>query len=97
MASIRRIRSSACFLGLLVAGAGNGILHAALGRQAVASAVPADRSAAQNTARYLGRHRDLQSARSRFSGSATTFSRLYAIWDTAVLVTSGSAMYGVQP
>lgn len=43
--------------GLFLAGAANGILNAALGRQAVAS-VPADRTAmgsgANNTARYLG-------------------------------------------
>jgi MFS family permease len=43
--------------GLFLAGAANGLLNAALGRQAVAS-VPADRSAmgsgANNTARYLG-------------------------------------------
>lgn len=43
--------------GLLVAGAGSGVLNAALGREAVAS-VPADRAAmgsgANNTARYLG-------------------------------------------
>ena len=43
--------------GLFVAGAANGLLNAALGRQAVAS-VPADRTAmgsgANNTARYLG-------------------------------------------
>jgi MFS family permease len=43
--------------GMLVAGAANGVLNAALGRQAVAT-VPADRAAmgsgANNTARYLG-------------------------------------------
>src|SRR5919199_4782820 len=43
--------------GLLVAGAANGVLNAALGRQAVAS-VPADRAAmgsgANNTARFVG-------------------------------------------
>ena len=43
--------------GLLVVGAANGLLNAALGRQAVAC-VPADRAAmgsgANNTARYLG-------------------------------------------
>ena len=43
--------------GLLVAGAANGVLNAALGRQAVAS-VPAERAAmgsgANNTARYAG-------------------------------------------
>jgi hypothetical protein len=43
--------------GLLVAGAANGVLNAALGRQAVAS-VPAERAAmgsgANNTARYVG-------------------------------------------
>jgi hypothetical protein len=43
--------------GLLVAGAFNGVVNAALGRQAVAS-VPADRAAmgsgANNTARYVG-------------------------------------------
>jgi len=43
--------------GLLVAGAANGVLNAALGRQAVAS-VPTDRAAmgsgANNTARYVG-------------------------------------------
>src|SRR5919199_394349 len=45
--------------GLLVAGAANGVLNAAMGRQAVAS-VPADRGAmgsgANNTARYVGPH-----------------------------------------
>lgn len=84
--------------GLLVAGAANGMLNAALGRQAVAS-VPANRAAmgsgANNMARYVGSaigiavvtvlvtHADASSGTGVVSG-----------WNVAVLVTAGFSLLG---
>jgi MFS family permease len=85
--------------GMLIAGAANGILNSALGRQAVAS-VPADRSAmgsgANNTARYLGSaigltvYAILITHVSAASGSAGLLSG----WNTAVLFSVAVSLLG---
>jgi MFS family permease len=84
--------------GMFLAGAANGILNAALGRQAVAS-VPPDRSAmgsgANNTARFLGSASGLTIcavilAHAGASGPAGLFSG----WNTAVLVSVGFSVSG---
>jgi MFS family permease len=82
--------------GMFLAGAANGILNAALGRQAVAS-VPADRSAmgsgANNTARYLGSATGLTVCAvliTHASGAAGLLSG----WNTAVLVTTAFSLLG---
>lgn len=85
--------------GLLLAGAANGILNAALGHQAVAS-VPADRSAmgsgANNTARYLGSATGLTlcAVIITHAGKASGAAGLLAGWNSAVLVTVGFSLLG---
>lgn len=85
--------------GMFLAGAANGILNAALGRQAVAS-VPADRSAmgsgANNTARYLGSATGLTvcTVILTHSGAASGAAGLLAGWNIAVLVTAGFSLLG---
>ncbi len=85
--------------GMLLAGAANGILNAALGRQAVAS-VPADRSAmgsgANNTARYLGSATGLTICVVivTHAGATSGVAGLLAGWNSAVLVTVGFSLLG---
>lgn len=85
--------------GMLLAGAANGILNAALGRQAVAS-VPADRSAmgsgANNTARYLGSATGLTICAIiiTHAGATSGVEGLLAGWNSAVLVTVGFSLLG---
>ncbi len=85
--------------GLLVAGAANGVLNAALGRQAVAS-VPADRAAmgsgANNTARYLGSAIGLTvvAVLVTRAGAASGAVGLLSGWNVAVLVTAGFSLLG---
>lgn len=85
--------------GMFLAGAGNGILNAALGRQAVAS-VPADRSAmgsgANNTARYLGSATGLTvcAVIITHAGVASGAAGVLAGWNSAVLVTVGFSLLG---
>jgi MFS family permease len=85
--------------GLLVAGAANGILNAALGRQAVAS-VPADRSAmgsgANNTARYVGSGIGITIVTVLLtrSGAAPGAAGLLSGWNVAVLLTVGFSLVG---
>lgn len=85
--------------GMLLAGAANGILNAALGRQAVAS-VPADRTAmgsgANNTARYLGSATGLTICTLivTHSGAASGPEAVLAGWNGAVLVTAGFSLLG---
>jgi MFS family permease len=82
--------------GLLLAGAANGVLNAALGRQAVAS-VPVDRTAmgsgANNTARYLGSAIGLALLTVLVSHGRTPQGVL-AGWNSAVLVTAGISVAG---
>ncbi|QIG79821.1 MFS transporter [Stakelama tenebrarum] len=79
--------------GMFLCGIANGVLNAALGRQAVAS-VPADRSAmgsgANNTARYLGSGTGLTIAALLIThaGSAGGVEGLLAGWRHAVLVSA---------
>lgn len=83
--------------GMLLAGASNGVLNAALGRQAVAS-VPADRSAmgsgANNTARYLGSATGLTvcAVIITHSGAAEGAAGLLAGWNIAVVVTAAFSL-----
>src|SRR3954454_6679312 len=85
--------------GLLVAGAANGVLNAALGRQAVAS-VPADRAAmgsgANNTARYVGSGIEITivTVLLTSSGAVPGAAGLLAGWNVAVLVTAGFSLLG---
>ncbi len=85
--------------GLLVAGAANGILNAALGHQAVAS-VPADRvamgSGANNTARYVGSGIGITIVTVLLtrSGAAPGAVGLLSGWNVAVLVTAGFSLLG---
>jgi MFS family permease len=85
--------------GMFLAGAANGVLNAALGRQAVAS-VPADRSAmgsgANNTARYLGSAIGLTicAVILTHSGAASGAAGLLLGWNTAVLVTVAFSLLG---
>lgn len=85
--------------GMLLAGAGNGILNAALGQQAVAS-VPADRSAmgsgANNTARYLGSATGLtvSAVLITHAGAASGTAGLLSGWDMAVLVSVAFSLLG---
>src|SRR5215212_1207316 len=85
--------------GLLVAGAANGVLNAALGRQAVAS-VPADRTAmgsgANNTARYVGSGIGITIVTVLLtrSGAAPGAVGLLSGWNVAVLVTAGFSLLG---
>jgi Major Facilitator Superfamily len=85
--------------GLLVAGAANGVLNAALGRQAVAS-VPADRAAmgsgANNTARYLGSAIGITvvAVIVTGAGAASGAVGLLSGWNVAALVTAGFSLLG---
>lgn len=77
--------------GLLVAGAANGVLNAALGRQAVAS-VPPERTAmgsgANNTARYLGSAVGITVCAVIIAGAGTGPAAAITGWNTAVVVTA---------
>jgi len=85
--------------GMFLADAANGILNAALGRQAVAS-VPPDRSAmgsgANNTARYLGSATGLTvcAVILSHSGAASGAAGLLSGWNIAVLVTVAVSLLG---
>jgi MFS family permease len=85
--------------GLLVAGAANGVLNAALGRQAVAS-VPANRAAmgsgANNTARYVGTGIGITIVTVLLtrSGAAPGAAGLLSGWNIAVLLTVGFSLLG---
>jgi MFS family permease len=85
--------------GLLVAGAANGVLNAALGRQAVAS-VPADRAAmgsgANNTARYVGSGIGITIVTVLLtrSGAAPGAAGLLSGWNVAVFLTVGFSLLG---
>jgi MFS family permease len=85
--------------GLLVAGAANGVLNAALGRQAVAS-VPAERAAmgsgANNTARYVGSGIGIAIVTVLLtrSGAAPGAAGLLSGWNVAVWVTAGFSLLG---
>ncbi|NMO90600.1 MFS transporter [Actinomycetospora sp. TBRC 11914] len=77
--------------GLLVAGAANGVLNAALGRQAVAS-VPAERSGmgsgANNTARYLGSALGIAICAVLVTSGGTRPASILAGWNVAVVATA---------
>jgi MFS family permease len=85
--------------GMLLAGAANGILNAALGRQAVAS-VPTDRSAmgsgANNTARYLGSALGLTvcAVIITHADAASGVAGLVSSWNSAVLVSAAFSLLG---
>jgi MFS family permease len=83
--------------GMLLAGAANGVLNAALGRQAVAS-VPADRSAmgsgANNTARYLGSAIGLTLCAVLITRGGGSGAALLHGWNAAVLVSSAFSLGG---
>ncbi|WP_433297465.1 MFS transporter [Actinoplanes sp. CA-030573] len=83
--------------GLLVAGAANGVLNAALGRQAVSS-VPADRAAmgsgANNTARYVGSAFGLAVVTLSVTGSDPDPAAVLHGWNTAVLLTAAFSIAG---
>lgn len=85
--------------GLFMAGAANGVLNAALGRQAVAS-VPPDRTAmgsgANNTARYLGSATGLTIATVFITqaGAASGVAGLLSGWNWTVLVTTAFSLLG---
>jgi len=85
--------------GLLVVGAANGLLNAALGRQAVAC-VPADRAAmgsgANNTARYLGSAVGITVVAvilTRGGGGADPVA-VVSGWNLAVVVTTAFSVLG---
>ena len=85
--------------GMLLAGAANGVLNAALGRQAVAS-VPPGRSAmgsgANNTARYLGSATGLTvcAVLITHAGAASGIPGLLLGWNVAVLVSAAFSLLG---
>ena len=85
--------------GMLLAGAANGVLNAALGRQAVAS-VPSDRTAmgsgANNTARYLGSAIGLTVAAViiTHAGAGAGLTGLLSGWNDAVLVSVVFSLLG---
>ena len=84
--------------GLLIAGAANGVLNAALGRQAVSS-VPAERTAmgsgANNTARYLGSAIGLALVTVTVShGTGHDAAAVLRGWNVAVLATAGFSLLG---
>ncbi len=84
--------------GLLIAGAANGVLNAALGRQAV-STVPPERAAmgsgANNTARYLGSAIGLALVTVTINhGSSHTAAVVLHGWSIAVLITAGISLLG---
>ena len=85
--------------GMLLAGAANGVLNAALGRQAVAS-VPAARSAmgsgANNTARYLGSATGLTicAVLITHAGAGSGTAGLFLGWNMAVVVSVVFSLLG---
>lgn len=85
--------------GMLVCGAANGVLNAALGRQAVAS-VPPGRAAmgagANNTARYVGAGIGITIVTVLLirPGAAPGVADLLSGWNVAVLVTTGFSLLG---
>ena len=85
--------------GLFLAGAANGLLNAALGRQAIAS-VPADRSAmgsgANNTARYLGSAIGIAacSVIVNHAGTDAGAAGITSGWNAAVAVTAAISLIG---
>jgi MFS family permease len=83
--------------GLLVAGAANGVLNAALGRQAVSS-VPAARAAmgsgANNTARYVGSAIGLALVTLTVTGGGHDRAAVLHGWNIAVLLTSAFSIVG---
>ena len=85
--------------GLLVTSAANGVLNAALGRQAVDS-VPADRAAmgsgANNTARYVGTAIGITIVTVLLtrSGAAPGAAGLLSGWNISVLLTVGFSLVG---
>jgi hypothetical protein len=85
--------------GLLLTGAANGVLNAALGRQAVSS-VPADRAAmgsgANNSARYVGTGIGITIVTVLLtrSGSAPGAAGVLSGWNVAVLLTVGFSLLG---
>lgn len=85
--------------GMLVCGAANGVLNAALGRQAVAS-VPADRAAmgsgANNTARYVGSGIGITIVTVLLtrSGAEPGAVGLLSGWNVAVLLTTAFSLLG---
>ena len=84
--------------GLLVAGAANGILNAALGRQAVAS-VPAERAAmgsgANNTARYVGSALGITVVALIINrAGAPDAVGVVSGWNMAALITAGFSLLG---
>jgi predicted MFS family arabinose efflux permease len=83
--------------GLLVAGAANGVLNAALGRQAVAS-VPADRAAmgsgANNTARYVGSAIGITVIPVIINHAGPSAVGVVSGWNVAALVTAAYSLLG---
>jgi MFS family permease len=85
--------------GLLVCGAFNGVLNAALGSQAVAS-VPANRAAmgsgANNTARYVGSGTGIATVTVLITstGAAPGAAGVLSGWNVAVLLTVGFSLVG---
>lgn len=83
--------------GLLVAGAANGVLNAALGRQAVSS-VPAERAAmgsgANNTARYVGSAFGLAVVTLSVTRSGSDPAAVLHGWNIAVLLTTAFTIAG---
>ncbi|MBS7668792.1 MFS transporter [Croceicoccus gelatinilyticus] len=85
-------------IGMMIAGAANGLLNVALGQQAIAS-VPHDRSAmgsgANNSARYLGSAVGLTIAALLMAGSGgDSWISRSAAWDAAVIATAGLSCLG---
>jgi MFS family permease len=83
--------------GLLIAGAANGVLNAALGRQAVSS-VPAERAAmgsgANNTARYVGSAIGLALVSITVAGGGHDAAAVLHGWNVAVLITAAFSLAG---
>jgi Major Facilitator Superfamily len=83
--------------GLLVAGAANGVLNAALGRQAVSS-VPADRAAmgsgANNTGRYVGSAFGLAVVTLSVTRNGHAPAAVLHGWNTAVVLTTAFSIAG---
>ncbi|WP_108660061.1 MFS transporter [Acuticoccus kandeliae] len=92
-------RAALLLPGLFLAGAANGILNAALGRQAVAT-VPPDRSAmgsgANNTARYLGSAIGITLGAILMAHGSETggIAGLLDGWNAIVLITTGFSVLG---
>lgn len=85
--------------GLLVAGAANGVLNAALGRQAVASVPPgraAMGSGANNTARYVGSGIGITIVTVLLTrpGAPPGAAGLLSGWNVAVLITAAFSLLG---